>query len=79
MIAEHRIGQAIDCKNPRQKLQSITNPATAMLIGLTGKRVFATQECTSYTALNCVEYLNFCGISDFIAWFARHNDLLDKT
>ena len=73
---EHRVGQTIDPKNTGEKLQSITDPSAAMLVGLAGEAVFSAKERLANASLDGVKDLDFPRIGNFIAWLARHHDLL---
>jgi hypothetical protein len=72
VIVEHRVGQAIDPKNPGEKLQSISHSAPSVLAGLACERIFTTQKRAAYASLYRVKRLHFRRVVDFMARLAWH-------
>ena len=72
MVAEHRIGQAIDGKDRGQEFKTVANPSTPMFIALAAVRISSTKERLPNAAVDTVDYLSSLWIEIFASSLPGH-------
>ena len=72
MVAEHRIGQAIDGKDRCQEFKAVANPGAAMFVALVAVRIGSTEERSPNAAVDTVDYLSFFRIEIFASSLPGH-------
>jgi hypothetical protein len=78
VVAQHRVGQAIDAKHAGEKLQPMPNPYSAVLKSLSANRIIAAQEGPPNASLDTMKNLHIRRINDFITSLPGHEFLPDS-
>ena len=65
MIRHHRKSQNINPEDTGEKLQTIPNPFTAMLVSLSRQFIDAAETTSSHTAIHLMNELNLTVRQDF--------------
>ncbi|TWU05369.1 hypothetical protein Poly21_57200 [Allorhodopirellula heiligendammensis] len=69
----HRKSQAIDGEDRSQKLQTIANPSTTVLIRFPSQRIVSTEKRPADASLDAMDHLNLRRIKNFPTSLTRHH------